>query len=69
MINKTAIVDASGRYLGTMSDPAIAVRYRIEIEIENPRAVFRGVDVREALAGEVPICPELAAELAHGRRV
>lgn len=69
------ITDASGRYLGTMDDaiarPAGPWLTNRAAVIEIPRAALRGADVREALAGEVPIVPvspEVLAEMANGRR-
>ena len=64
------ITDASGRYLGTMDDSIArpAGPWLTNARIEIPRSALRGRDVREALADEIPVSPELLAELAHGRR-
>lgn len=69
------MLDASGRYLGTMDEPAARpagpwlTNAAPRLDYVIPRASLRGRDVREALAGEVPISAEQLAELANGRRV
>lgn len=86
MMSKSPIVvDASGRFL---APPQTVLEARPagpwQANGENPRAALRGADVREALAGELPIrvagilrrlfnedpvSAEELAELANGRRV
>lgn len=78
------ILDASGRYLATMDEPAPRPDGPWQTNAANDRAALRGADVREALAGELPIrvdgilrrlfnedpvSAEELAELAHGRRI
>jgi hypothetical protein len=64
------ITDRSGRYLGTMNDDIArpAGPWLTNARIEIPRSTFRGADVREALADEIPVSPEILAEIANGRR-
>jgi hypothetical protein len=66
------ITDARGRYLGTMDDaiarPAGPWLTNRRVEIVIPRSALRGRDVREALADEIPVSPEVLAEMANGRR-
>ncbi len=74
------ILDARGRYLADMDEPAP----RPAGPWDGNRSALRGGDVREALAGEIsirradvlrrifnedPVSAEELAELAHGRRV
>ena len=77
------ILDASGRYLADMDEPAPRPAGPWQANGEN-RAALRGADVRKALDGEIsirrasvlrrifnedPVSAEELAELANGRRV
>jgi hypothetical protein len=74
------ILDASGRYLADMDEPAprpagpwltnagVALHTAPRLEYVIPRSALRGAGAREALAGEMPISAEVLAELSIGRR-